>query len=127
MPDPKSKDEGKNRAIKDASTSKEGTSTSSAKAEKIISGKSKSKTNQVPSGAKVFSSFQVGKQHPKEEEYLAFTRYIYNLPEESGETFGVLGTTNPSPISNFPWGPPVSPLFINTFKSCSERSRSSIA
>ncbi|KAG5630494.1 hypothetical protein H5410_002211 [Solanum commersonii] len=77
-----------------ASTSKAGKSTSSAIAENIISGKPESSTNKVPSGAKVFSSFQVGKQHPKEEEYLAFTRYIYNLPEESGETFSVLGTTN---------------------------------
>ncbi|KAG5571841.1 hypothetical protein H5410_061607, partial [Solanum commersonii] len=59
----------------------------------IVSRKPENKTNLVPSGTKVFSSFQVGKQHPKEEEYLTFTRYIYNLPEESGETFGVLGTT----------------------------------
>ncbi|KAG5586909.1 hypothetical protein H5410_047343 [Solanum commersonii] len=49
----------------------------------------------------------VGKQHPKEEEYLAFTRYVYNLPEESGETFGVLGTTSLFPrISIFPNGSP---------------------
>uniref|UniRef100_M1DD06 Uncharacterized protein n=1 Tax=Solanum tuberosum TaxID=4113 RepID=M1DD06_SOLTU len=72
----------------------EATSSSSAQAEKIISGKLESKTNQSPSGTKVFSSFQVGKQHPKEEEYLSFTRYIYNLPEERGETYGVLGTTS---------------------------------
>ncbi|KAG5603814.1 hypothetical protein H5410_025306 [Solanum commersonii] len=71
--------EGKSRAIIEASTLKEGTSSSSAKAERIISGKPESKTNQVPSGTKVFSSFQVGKQHPKEEEYLAFTIYVYNL------------------------------------------------
>ncbi|KAG5612026.1 hypothetical protein H5410_023307 [Solanum commersonii] len=73
MPTPKSKDEGKRHAMVDASTSKEGKSTSSAIAEKIISRKpeSSSSTNKVPSGAKVFSSFQVGKQHPKEEEYLA--------------------------------------------------------
>ncbi|KAH0776070.1 hypothetical protein KY290_007481 [Solanum tuberosum] len=107
MPNPKSKDEGKSRAIIEASTSKEGTSTSSAKAEKIISGKPESSTNKVPSGAKIFSSFQVGKQHPKEEEYLAFTRYVYNLPEKSGETFGVLGTTSLFPrISIFPNGSP---------------------
>ncbi|KAG5582571.1 hypothetical protein H5410_053198 [Solanum commersonii] len=91
----------------DASTSKEGKSTSSAIAEKIISRKPESSPNKVPSGAKVFSSFQVGKQHPKEEEYLAFTRYIYNLPEESGETFGVLGTTSLFPrISIFLNGSP---------------------
>ncbi|KAH0776096.1 hypothetical protein KY290_007507 [Solanum tuberosum] len=107
MLDPKSKDEGKSRAIIKASTLKEGTSTSSAKDEKIIFGKPESSTNKVPSRAKVFSSFQVGKQHPKEEEYLAFTRYIYNLPEESGETFGVLGTTSLFPrISIFPNGSP---------------------
>ncbi|KAG5599548.1 hypothetical protein H5410_030918 [Solanum commersonii] len=63
------------------------------KLKKIISGKPESRINIVPSGTKVFSSFQVGKQHPKKKEYLTFTRYIYNLPEESGETFGVLGTT----------------------------------
>ncbi|KAG5621130.1 hypothetical protein H5410_006348 [Solanum commersonii] len=94
MPNPKSKDEGKSRAIIDCSTSKEETRTFSVKAEKIISGKPKCSANIVPSRAKVFSSFQVGKQHPKEEEYLAFTRYIYNLPEESGETFGILETTS---------------------------------
>ncbi|KAG5596633.1 hypothetical protein H5410_037865 [Solanum commersonii] len=94
MPNPISKDNGKSRAIIEASTSKEGTSSSSAKPEKPISGKPGSKTNQVPSGTKVFSSFQVGKQLHKEEEYLTYTRYVYNLPEESGETFGVLGTTN---------------------------------
>ncbi|KAH0632852.1 hypothetical protein KY284_035638 [Solanum tuberosum] len=78
-----------------------------ARAEKIISGKPESKANQSSSGTKVFSSFQVGKQHPKEEEYLAFTRYIYNLPEESGETYGVLGTTSLFPrISIFPNGIP---------------------
>ncbi|KAG5612284.1 hypothetical protein H5410_023565 [Solanum commersonii] len=50
---------------------------------------------------------KVGKQHPKEEEYLTFTRYIYNLPEESGETYGVLGTTSLFPrISIFPNGLP---------------------
>uniref|UniRef100_M1DYT9 Uncharacterized protein n=1 Tax=Solanum tuberosum TaxID=4113 RepID=M1DYT9_SOLTU len=107
MPTPKSKDEGKSRAMVDASTSKEGKSTSSAIAEKFISGKPESSTNKVPSGAKFFSSFQVGKQYPKEEEYLAFTRYIYNLPEESGKTFGVLGTTSLFPrISIFPNGSP---------------------
>ena len=48
-----------------------------------------------------------GKQHPKEEEYLNFTRYIYNLPEQSGETYGVLGTTSLFPrISIFPNGIP---------------------
>ncbi|KAH0725906.1 hypothetical protein KY284_001771 [Solanum tuberosum] len=50
---------------------------------------------------------EVGKQHPKEEEYLSFTRYIYNLLEESGETYGVLGTTSLFPrISIFPNGIP---------------------
>jgi len=35
--------------------------------------------------------------------YLAFKRYIYNLPEESGETYGVLGTTSLFPrISIYP-------------------------
>ena len=77
-----SKDEKESRA-------NETTCSSSAKAEKIISGKPESKTNPVLSGTKVFSSFQVGKQYPKEEEYLAFTRYVYNLSEESGETYGV--------------------------------------
>ncbi|KAH0708969.1 hypothetical protein KY290_010511 [Solanum tuberosum] len=102
MPTPKSKDEEKSRAMVDASTSKEGKSTSSAIAEKIISGKPESSTNKVPSGANFFSSFQVGKQHPNEEEYLAFTRYIYNLLEESKETFDVLGTTSLFPrISKF--------------------------
>ncbi|KAG5598558.1 hypothetical protein H5410_029928 [Solanum commersonii] len=100
MPISASKDEEKSRA-------NEATSSSSAKAEKIIFGKPESKTNQVPYGTKVFSSFQVGKQHPKEEEYLAFTRYIYNLPEESGQTNGVLGTTSLFPrISIFPNGIP---------------------
>ncbi|KAG5594196.1 hypothetical protein H5410_035428 [Solanum commersonii] len=65
MPIPASKDEGKSRATIEAFTSKERTSSSSAKAEKTISGKPESKTKQVPSGTKVFSSFQVGKQHPK--------------------------------------------------------------
>ncbi|KAG5611687.1 hypothetical protein H5410_022968 [Solanum commersonii] len=100
MPISKSKDEEKSRE-------NEASSSSSAKAEKIISGKPESKTNAVPSGTKVFSSFQVGKQHPKEEEYLSFTRYIYNLSEESGETYGVLGTTSLFPrISIFPNGLP---------------------
>ncbi|KAG5601695.1 hypothetical protein H5410_033065 [Solanum commersonii] len=107
MPSPASKDEGKSRATIKASTSKEGISSSSAKAEKSIFGKPESKSNQVLSGTKVFSSFQVGKKHPKEEEYLAFTRYVYNLAEESGETFGVLGTTSLfSRISIFPNGSP---------------------
>ncbi|KAG5575979.1 hypothetical protein H5410_056113 [Solanum commersonii] len=108
MPNPKSKDEGKRRVNeKDATSLKEEKSTSSVKTEKIISGKSESSTNRVPSGKKVFSSFQVGKQHPKEEEYLAFIRYIYNLPKESGETYGVLGTTSLFPqISIFPNGSP---------------------
>ncbi|KAG5582127.1 hypothetical protein H5410_052754 [Solanum commersonii] len=87
MPISTLKDEEKSRA-------NEASSSSSAKAERIISGKPESRTNVVSSGIKVFSSFQVGKQHPKEEEYLTFTRYIYNLPEESGETYGVLGTTS---------------------------------
>uniref|UniRef100_M1DXV5 Uncharacterized protein n=1 Tax=Solanum tuberosum TaxID=4113 RepID=M1DXV5_SOLTU len=68
MSNPKSKDEGKcraNKKSKDATSSKEEKSTSSVKTEKIISGKPESSTNRVPSGAKVFSSFQVGKQHPK--------------------------------------------------------------
>ncbi|KAH0693971.1 hypothetical protein KY285_021068 [Solanum tuberosum] len=105
MPNPKSKDEGKSLAI-EASSSKEEKSSSSATAEKIISGKTeKSITNKVPSGTKVFSSFQVGKQNPKEEEYLKFTKDIYNLPAESGETYGVLGTTSLFPrISIFPNG-----------------------
>ncbi|KAG5569897.1 hypothetical protein H5410_059663 [Solanum commersonii] len=100
MPISTSKDEEKSRE-------NEASSSSSAKAEKIISGKPESRTNLVPFGTKVFSSFQVGKQHPKEEEYLTFTRYIYNLPEESGETYGVLGTTSLFPrISIFPNGLP---------------------
>ncbi|KAG5592017.1 hypothetical protein H5410_042531 [Solanum commersonii] len=100
MPISTSKDEEKSRA-------NEASSSSSAKVEKIISGKSESRTNLVPSGTKVFSSFQVCKQHPKEEEYLSFTRYIYNLPEESEETYGVLGTTSLfSRISIFPNGLP---------------------
>ncbi|TMW80224.1 hypothetical protein EJD97_022615, partial [Solanum chilense] len=73
------------------SRANEASSSSSVKAEKI-SGKPENKTNTDSSGAKVFSSLQ-GK-HPKEEEYLKFTRYIYNLPEQSGETYGVLGTTS---------------------------------
>ncbi|KAG5592073.1 hypothetical protein H5410_042587 [Solanum commersonii] len=48
----------------------------------------------VPLALSAQNISKVGKQHPKEEEYLTFTRYIYNLPEESGETFGVLGTTS---------------------------------
>ncbi|KAG5632571.1 hypothetical protein H5410_004288 [Solanum commersonii] len=100
MPKPKSKDEGKSQANKKEASS-------STKAEKIISEKPESSSNKVPSGTKVFSSFQVEKQNPKEEEYLAFTRYIYNLPEESGETFGVLGTTSLFPrILIFPNGSP---------------------
>lgn len=100
MPISSSKDEKESRA-------NEATCSSSAKAEKIISGKPKSKTNPVLFGTKVFSSFQVGKQHPKEEEYLAFTRYVYNLLEESGETYGVLETTSLFPrISIFPNGIP---------------------
>ncbi|KAH0753898.1 hypothetical protein KY290_024172 [Solanum tuberosum] len=92
---------------KEKSLANEASGSSSTKVEKIISGKPESKTNPVPSGTKVFSSFQVGKQHPKEEEYLTFTRYIYNLPEESGETYGVLGTTSLFPrISIFPNGIP---------------------
>ncbi|KAH0662860.1 hypothetical protein KY290_028798 [Solanum tuberosum] len=99
MPTSISKDKGK-------SQENEAIGSSSASAEKIISGKPESKT-QSPSGTKVFSSFQVGKQHLKEEEYLSFTRYIYNLPEESGETYGVLGTTSLFPrISIFPNGIP---------------------
>ncbi|KAH0705132.1 hypothetical protein KY290_009827 [Solanum tuberosum] len=100
----------------DKSLANEAQSSSSATTEKtvsgkpvnkILSGKPESKTNPASSGTKVFSSFQVGKQHPKEEEYLAFTRYVYNLPEESGETYGVLGTTSLFPrISIFPNGIP---------------------
>ncbi|KAG5573337.1 hypothetical protein H5410_063103 [Solanum commersonii] len=67
MPISTSKDEEKCRA-------NEASSSSSAKAERIVSGKPESRTNLVPSGTKVFSSFQVGKQHPKKEEYLTFTR-----------------------------------------------------
>ncbi|KAG5629171.1 hypothetical protein H5410_000888 [Solanum commersonii] len=99
--------EGKSRASIEDSTSKEGTSSSLAKARKPISMKLESRANQVPSGTKVFSSFLVDKQHPKEEEYIAFTRYVYNLLEESGETFGVLGTRSLFPrISIFPNGSP---------------------
>ncbi|KAG5576012.1 hypothetical protein H5410_056146 [Solanum commersonii] len=109
MPKPESKDKGQSRAeSKDASSSKEEKSTTSSNDENIISGKLDSNTNKVvPSGTKVFSSFQVGKQHPKEEEYLAFTRQIYNLPGESGETVRVLGTTSLFPrISIFLNGSP---------------------
>ncbi|KAG5595837.1 hypothetical protein H5410_037069 [Solanum commersonii] len=74
IPKPESKDEGKSQANQTKASS-------STKAEKFISGKPEGSSNKVPSGTKVFSSFQVGKQNPKEEEYLAFTRYIYNLPE----------------------------------------------
>ncbi|KAH0736584.1 hypothetical protein KY285_012291 [Solanum tuberosum] len=95
MPKPESKDKGKSQTIqKDASSLNEEKGTSSTKVDKIISGKPEGSSNKVPSGTKVSSSFQVGKQNPKEEEYLAFTRYIYNLYEESGETFGVLETTD---------------------------------
>ena len=56
-----------------------------------------------------------GKQHPKEEEYLNFTRYIYNLPEQSGETYGVLGITSLFPrISIFPNG--ISSFTVQLFK-----------
>ncbi|KAG5600888.1 hypothetical protein H5410_032258 [Solanum commersonii] len=82
MPNPKSKDEGKSLEI-EASSSKKGKSSYSVISEKIMSRKPESKTNQVPSGTKVFSSFQVGKQNPKEEEYLKFTKDIYNLPSEN--------------------------------------------
>ncbi|KAG5594908.1 hypothetical protein H5410_036140 [Solanum commersonii] len=93
--------------ISSVSTEMPNPNTSSVKTEKFIYGKPESSTNKVPSGTKVFSSFQVGKQNPKEEEYLAFTRYIYNLPELSGETFRVLGTTNLFPrISIFRNGSP---------------------
>ncbi|KAG5570676.1 hypothetical protein H5410_060442 [Solanum commersonii] len=83
MVKPESKDKGKSQTIqKDASSSKEEKGTSSTKLDKIISGK--------PEG-----------------KYPAFTRYIYNRPEESGETFGVLGTTSLFPrISIFPNGSP---------------------
>ncbi|KAG5598447.1 hypothetical protein H5410_029817 [Solanum commersonii] len=61
----------------------------------------------VPLAPSAQNISKVGRQHPKEEEYLAFTRYIYNLPEESGETYGVLGTTSLFPrISIFPNGLP---------------------
>ncbi|KAG5570914.1 hypothetical protein H5410_060680 [Solanum commersonii] len=61
----------------------------------------------VPLAPSAQNISKVGKQHPKEEKYLAFTRYVYNLPEESGETFGVLGTTCLFPrISIFPNGIP---------------------
>ncbi|KAG5572685.1 hypothetical protein H5410_062451 [Solanum commersonii] len=86
MPKPKTSDEEKSRAeekSKDVISPKKKKNTSSAKAARIIFGKPENNTNRVPSGAKVFSSFHVGKQHPKEEEYLAFTRYIYNLFEET--------------------------------------------
>ncbi|KAG5587111.1 hypothetical protein H5410_047545 [Solanum commersonii] len=81
MQKPESKDKGKSQTIqKYANSSKEEKGTSSTK---------------------------VGKRNLKEEEYLAFTRYIYNLLEERGETFGVLGTTSLfSRISIFPNGSP---------------------
>ncbi|KAG5585604.1 hypothetical protein H5410_046038 [Solanum commersonii] len=61
----------------------------------------------VPLAPSAQNISKVGKQHPKEEEYLSFTRYIYNLPEENGETYGVLGTTSLFPrISIFPNGLP---------------------
>lgn len=85
------------------SRANEASSLSSVKTEKI-SGNPESKTNPDSSEAKKFSSLQV---HPKEEEYLKFTKYIYNLPEHSGETYGVLGTTSLFPrISIFPNGIP---------------------
>ncbi|KAG5628071.1 hypothetical protein H5410_013289 [Solanum commersonii] len=95
---------------------------SSDKGERIISGKPEG-SNKVPSGTKVFSSFQVGKQHPKEKQYLAFTKFIYNLPEESGETFEVLGTTSLfSRISIFPNGSPgfTTQLFESDLNELSE-------
>ena len=83
------------------SRANEASSSSSVKTEKI-SGNPENKTNPDSSGAKFFLSLQV---HPKEEEYLKFTKYIYNLPEHSGETYGVLGTTSLFPrISKFPNG-----------------------
>ncbi|KAH0698972.1 hypothetical protein KY284_013187 [Solanum tuberosum] len=104
MPISESKDEEKSRA-NEASSSKVEKSSSSATAEKTISGKPEKFINKVSSGTKVFSTFQVGKQNPKEEEYLKFTKDIYNLPSESGETYGVLGTTSLFPrISIFPNG-----------------------
>ncbi|KAG5621022.1 hypothetical protein H5410_006240 [Solanum commersonii] len=82
MSKPESSDKGKSQAIqKDVKSNEE--KVLSSKRERIISGKPEG-SNKVPSGTKVFSSFQVGKQHPKEEQYLAFTKFIYNLPEESG-------------------------------------------
>ncbi|KAH0635740.1 hypothetical protein KY289_035655 [Solanum tuberosum] len=69
MPNPKSKDAGKSLAIeksKDATSSKEEQSTSSVKDEKIISGNQKLE-NRIQ----------------KKKNNLAFTRYIYNLQEES--------------------------------------------
>ena len=68
------------------SRANEASSSSSVKTEKI-SGNPENKTNPDSSGAKFFSSLQ---DHPKEEEYLKFTKYIYNLSEHSGETYGVL-------------------------------------
>ncbi|KAG5604661.1 hypothetical protein H5410_026153 [Solanum commersonii] len=55
-----------------------------------------------------FNAQNISKENGREEEeYLSFTRYIYNLPEESGETYGVLGTTSLFPrISIFPNGLP---------------------
>ncbi|KAG5568389.1 hypothetical protein H5410_064594 [Solanum commersonii] len=98
MPKPESSDKGKSQAIQKDDTSKN--------EEKIISIK-KENSNKVPPRTKIFSSFQVGRQHPNEEQYLAFTKFIYNLPEESGETFGVLGSNSLFPrISIFPNGSP---------------------
>ena len=96
MPSSSTKDVRESRA-------NEASSSSSVKTEKI-SENPENKTNPDPSGAKFFSSLQ---DHPKEEEYLKFTKYIYNLPEHSGETYGVLGTTSLFPrISIFPNGIP---------------------
>lgn len=48
---------------------------------------------------------KVGKIHPKEEEYLTFSRMIYDLPESCGTTFGVLENKSIYPrISIFPGG-----------------------
>ena len=71
MPSSSKKNERESRA-------NEASSSSSVKTEKI-SGKPENKTNPTSSGEKIFSL--QGNQHPKEEEYLKFTRYIYNLPE----------------------------------------------
>ncbi|KAG5615807.1 hypothetical protein H5410_015631 [Solanum commersonii] len=89
MTKPESSDKGKSKAIKKDDKSKIENS------------------NKVSLGTKVFSSFQVGRQHPKDEQYLAFTKLTYNLPEESGETFGVLSSNSLFPrISIFPNGFP---------------------